>query len=182
MILRSLATALRKQDWFTVVIETLIVVFGVFLGIQLGNWNEARETQERAKDFSERLIADLDPEAERILLAHGTEAPFCGGLLDEKRAGVFCCRLCGLPLFRTKTKFESGTGWPSFDRPYDPAHIREIRDTSFGMVRIETTCKKCNGHLGHIFDDGPNPAGLRYCVNSASMDFIPAGEKPGAAK
>jgi peptide-methionine (R)-S-oxide reductase len=94
------------------------------------------------EDQRERLIADLDPEAERILLAHGTEAPFCGGLLDEKRAGVFCCRLCGLPLFRTKTKFESGTGWPSFDRPYDPAHIREIRDTSFGMVRIETRCAR----------------------------------------
>ncbi|HRL25630.1 MAG TPA: peptide-methionine (R)-S-oxide reductase, partial [Brevundimonas diminuta] len=86
------------------------------------------------------LEADLSPEEKRVLLAHGTEAPFCGTLLGEKRAGVFCCRECGLPLFRSGTKFESGTGWPSFNEPVDPAHVRAVRDDSYGMVRVETRC------------------------------------------
>ena len=83
-----------------------------------------------------RLEAALDPEEKRVLLSHGTEAPFCGTLLGEKREGVFCCRECGLPLFRSATKFESGTGWPSFTQPVDAAHVRQVRDTSYGMVRI----------------------------------------------
>ena len=117
------------------------------------------------------LTADLDAEERRVILAHGTERPFCGGLLEEKREGMFACRLCGLPLFRSGSKFESGTGWPSFHTPFDPDHLRYLRDGSHGMVRTEIRCRRCDGHLGHVFEDGPAPTGLRYCLNSASLKF-----------
>src|ERR1051325_5063732 len=102
-----------------------------------------------------RLAERLTAEERRVMLDHGTEPPFCGGLLDNKQDGVYCCRLCSLPLFRSKAKFESGTGWPSFYEPFDPDHIRNIQDTSYGMVRTEIRCKRCDGHLGHVFPDGP---------------------------
>jgi len=123
----------------------------------------------------ERLAAGLSAEERRVLLNQGTEPPFCGGLLREKRAGVFACRLCGLPLFGSDSKFESGTGWPSFTRPIDPDHVRALRDTSYGMVRTEIRCRRCDGHLGHVFEDGPPPTGLRYCLNSVSLKFVEHG-------
>ena len=122
-----------------------------------------------------RLEASLSREESDVLLHHGTEAPFCGGLLDNKEDGVYCCRLCGLPLFRAKTKFESGTGWPSFWAPIDEDHVIGIRDVSYGMVRIETRCARCDSHQGHVFPDGPPPTRLRYCINSVSLSFVQDG-------
>jgi len=119
-----------------------------------------------------RLAQKLSPEEHRILLEHGTEHPFCGGLLDNKEDGSYVCKLCALPLFKSDSKFESGTGWPSFFAPFDPQHVREIRDMSHGMVRVEIRCARCDSHLGHVFPDGPKPTGLRFCLNSAAMDFV----------
>ncbi len=122
------------------------------------------------------LEASLSPDEAQVLLKHGTEAPFCGGLLGNKEAGVYVCRECGLPLFLSHTKFESGTGWPSFWGPFDPAHVREVRDLSRGMVRIETRCARCDSHQGHLFPDGPPPTRDRYCINSVSLEFVAADQ------
>ncbi|PCJ61624.1 MAG: peptide-methionine (R)-S-oxide reductase [Rhodospirillaceae bacterium] len=124
----------------------------------------------------QRLTADLDGEARRVLLDRGTERPFYGRLLENKQDGAYVCRLCGLPLFKAKAKFESATGWPSFFEAYDDRHITERRDQAFGMERIEILCARCDGHLGHVFPDGPSPTGTRYCLNSVAMAFVPKGK------
>jgi len=126
----------------------------------------------------DRLAQRLTPEQRRILLAHGTEAPFCGGLLDNKRSGIYACALCGLPLFSSAHKFDSGSGWPSFDRPVHRDHIRYLRDESHGMIRVEIRCARCDGHLGHVFPDGPPPTRERYCLNSEAMEFFDEGTEP----
>ncbi len=125
----------------------------------------------------ERLAQDLDQEEYRVLLDHGTEPPFCGTLLDNKLDGTYACRLCGLPLFASSAKFHSGTGWPSFYKPFDPEHLEQLEDNSYGMRRVEIRCARCGGHQGHVFPDGPPPTGLRYCLNSASLQFFPEGDE-----
>ena len=122
------------------------------------------------------LAADFTPEERHVILHQGTERPFCGLFLDNKKPGVYTCRLCGLPLFKSDAKFESGTGWPSFFQPFDRDHVAEITDRSAGMVRVEIRCKRCDAHLGHVFDDGPAPTHQRYCLNSVSLGFVAAGE------
>jgi peptide-methionine (R)-S-oxide reductase len=129
-------------------------------------------TDAQRKDITVHLSSD----EKRVLLEHGTEAAFCGVFLDNKKDGAYTCRFCGLPLFRSSAKFESGTGWPSFFQPYDDAHIKLIRDSSYGMIRTEEVCARCDSHLGHVFPDGPKPTGDRHCLNSVSLLFTENGD------
>ncbi len=120
--------------------------------------------------------ARLTPEQYRITRGKDTERAFCGGLLGNKQAGMYLCVCCNLPLFESAAKFESGSGWPSFFRPVAAENIRQQADRSHGMVRTEILCQRCGAHLGHVFDDGPPPTGLRYCLNSESLRFVAAKE------
>jgi methionine-R-sulfoxide reductase len=113
----------------------------------------------------------LTPQQYRIARGKGTEPSFCGTLLDNKRTGVYSCICCGLPLFTSSSKFNSGTGWPSFFQPAAAENVATAVDDGFGMVRTEILCARCDAHLGHVFDDGPAPTGLRFCVNSESLVF-----------
>ena len=120
------------------------------------------------------LARGLDPEERQVILEHGTERPFCGTLLNNKAGGLYACRLCGLPLFRSDEKFESGTGWPSFTRPI-AGRVATKRDFKLVWPRTEYHCARCGGHQGHRFADGPRPAGTRYCNTGVALRFVPAG-------
>jgi methionine-R-sulfoxide reductase len=132
--------------------------------------------------------AQLTPEQFRITRSQGTERPFCGLFHDHKKPGIYTCVCCGLPLFSANSKFDSGTGWPSFFQPFAKENVKTKTDRSHGMVREEIVCARCDAHLGHVFEDGPRPTGLRFCVNSESLTFVPqekiaviAGENPDLA-
>ncbi|MGE0638352.1 MAG: peptide-methionine (R)-S-oxide reductase MsrB [Bacteroidia bacterium] len=127
--------------------------------------------EEKIKKSDAEWKAELTPEQYRVLREKGTERAFTGKYNIHKEKGMYVCAGCGSPLFSSDTKFDSGCGWPSFYEALDKEKIKEVRDLSFGMIRIEILCAKCDGHLGHVFDDGPKPTGLRYCVNSLSLDF-----------
>lgn len=115
----------------------------------------------------------LTPEQYRILRQHGTERPFTGPYWDNNEAGLYRCAACDEPLFLSDTKFDAGCGWPSYFEPVNKDSVTEYRDVSHGMIRTEIRCAKCEGHLGHVFPDGPPPTGLRYCINGHSMVFEP---------
>jgi peptide-methionine (R)-S-oxide reductase len=124
----------------------------------------------------------LAPAAYNVLREDGTERSFTSSLNDEKRAGIFTCAACGLPLFNSDTKFNSGTGWPSFYAPVNDVYVKQDVDNRYGMRRVEVSCARCGGHQGHIFPDGPKPTGLRYCINGVALNFVPMEDFPQAEK
>jgi len=139
--------------------------------------DKGEEMIEKINKTEEEWCEQLTSFQCHIVREKGTEPAFTGEYYDEKRPGIYKCVACDLPLFSSDAKFESGTGWPSYFQPIAGNHVEEETDTSHGMVRTEVMCARCGGHLGHVFKDGPEPTGLRYCINSAALKFEPAEEE-----
>src|SRR5712675_1023070 len=167
----------------TIMIDRRILLASVasLLGLAAFRWLRVAPANAAEKFEIEKTDAEwraqLTPQQYEILRKQGTERPGSSPLLKEKRKGVFACSGCDLPLFSSETKFESGTGWPSFYRPL-PDAVGTSEDRAFFMKRTEVRCRRCGGHLGHVFDDGPPPTGLRYCMNGVALKFTPAAGGP----
>ncbi len=140
------------------------------IATQLESFEPAGEVLELSK---EEWKEHLDAKEFHVLRNSGTERPFTGDLLENKQQGIYTCAGCGAPLFSSHSKFKSGTGWPSFYQPIEAGRVAEEVDSTLGMTRTEVHCAKCGGHQGHVFRDGPDPTGLRYCINAVSMNFVP---------
>ncbi len=165
----------------------LTIFFGLFLITSCQRAQQSANGNPAAGAINPEIVKIEKTDAEwkarlseleyHVLRQAGTERAFSGKYWDNHEEGIYNCKACGLPLFDSKTKFESGTGWPSFYEPVNKGNVIEKSDHSYGMVRVEVLCARCDGHLGHVFDDGPEPTGLRYCMNSVSLDFKPSGTK-----
>jgi peptide-methionine (R)-S-oxide reductase len=167
----------------SVVADSIVTFFGFRHQMGEFHWIEVRllmankVESSRVSKTNDEWRAQLTPEQYHVTREAGTEMPFTGKYWKTKEAGTYHCVGCGAALFTSETKFDSGTGWPSFYAPIDPANVEEHTDSTHGMVRVEARCAHCGAHLGHVFEDGPAPSGLRYCMNSAALDLKTGAEK-----
>ncbi|PKV66416.1 peptide-methionine (R)-S-oxide reductase MsrB [Pontibacter ramchanderi] len=169
LVLLSLPACGQQDQPTTEADGTMLTSAGVE-ATQNGNTNKSKQSYEITKTDAE-WKRQLTPEQYYVLRQKGTEPAFSGKYNDHKEKGVYTCAACGNELFASDTKFDSGTGWPSYFKPISSKQVRELTDRSMGMVRTEVVCGRCGGHLGHVFDDGPKPTGLRYCLNSVALGF-----------
>lgn len=177
MLLKSVKTFLVLTVWLMTSLQACLQPVSPAQAIQTSPSffvNAAGDTIHTINKAAETWKSELDPMAYYVLREKGTERAFSGIYHSTKTKGIYTCAGCGLPLFSSESKFDSGTGWPSFYTPLDAAHLREEVDHAYGMRRVEVLCHRCGDHLGHVFDDGPRPTGLRYCMNSVSLKLIPA--------